>query len=115
VIAPAESPDGPERGAVTAEFAVALPVLVVVAALVLGVAVAGGLQIRLQTAAAAIARAAGRDDDTGAVAGSMAPGAAVTMSGRGVVVCATLVQTASVLGPIGVPVRATGCAPTGGR
>lgn len=54
-----------ERGAVTVEFAVALPVVaVVVAAGIAGVVVVDG-QGRLQSAAASAARAFGRGDETG--------------------------------------------------
>ncbi|MFZ7087080.1 TadE family type IV pilus minor pilin [Curtobacterium sp. RRHDQ10] len=105
-----------ERGSVTVEFAVALPAVLVVVSLALGVAAAAGLQIRLQAAAAGIARAAGRDDpDDRGLAAAIAPGASVTVAGRGSVVCATVERRAPVLGVVGVRVRAIGCAPTGGR
>jgi Flp pilus assembly protein TadG len=55
------------RGAVTAEFAVALPAVLLLLALLLSGAVAGVTQLRLQEAAYAGARALARGEDPAAV------------------------------------------------
>lgn len=52
------------RGAVTAEFAVALPAVILLLALLLGGSAAGVMQIRLEEAARAGARALARGDST---------------------------------------------------
>lgn len=56
-------------GAVTAEFAVALPAVLLLLALLLSGAAAGVTQLRLEEAAHAGARALARGDDPGAVEG----------------------------------------------
>jgi len=53
---------GDERGAVSAEFAVALPAVVVVVALCLGAVGAVGRQVRLEQAVAQAARLVARGD-----------------------------------------------------
>ena len=58
-----------DRGAVAAEFAVALPALVLVIALGVGALSAGSRQVRLQDAVADAARLAAREDDPGRAAG----------------------------------------------
>ena len=58
---------GPCRGAVTAEFAVALPAVLLLLALLLAGAAAGATQLRLEEAARAGARALARGDDAAAV------------------------------------------------
>lgn len=58
---------GPCRGAVTAEFAVALPAVLLLLALLLAGSAAGVTQLRLEEAARAGARALARGDDAGAV------------------------------------------------
>jgi hypothetical protein len=55
------------RGAVTAEFAVALPAVVLLLALLLAGSAAGVTQLRLEEAARAGARALARGEDAGAV------------------------------------------------
>jgi TadE-like protein len=57
------------RGAVTAEFAVALPAVVLLLALLLAGAAAGVTQLRLEEAARAGARALARGEDAAAVDG----------------------------------------------
>lgn len=54
-------PDG-ERGSVTAEFAVTLPVVVALLAILLGAVAAGTQQLRLEEAARAASRALARGD-----------------------------------------------------
>lgn len=55
------------RGAVTAEFAVALPAVLLLLALLLAGSAAGATQLRLEEAARAGARALARGDDAAAV------------------------------------------------
>lgn len=57
------------RGAVTAEFAVALPAVLLLLAMVLAGSAAGLTQLRLEEAARAGARGLARGEDTGAVEG----------------------------------------------
>ncbi|MFK0039553.1 TadE family type IV pilus minor pilin [Paenarthrobacter sp. NPDC090517] len=58
-----------ERGAVTAEFAVALPAVVLLLAFLLAGGAAGITQLRLEEAARAGARASARGETTGSVEG----------------------------------------------
>lgn len=60
---------GKDRGAVTAEFAVALPAVLLLLALLLAGSAAGITQLRLEEAARAGARALARGEDAGAVDG----------------------------------------------
>ena len=60
---------GSARGAVTAEFAVALPAVLLLLALLLGGAAAGVTQLRLEEAARAGARALARGEEAGTVEG----------------------------------------------
>ncbi|MGZ4662593.1 MAG: TadE family type IV pilus minor pilin [Arthrobacter sp.] len=60
---------GKNRGAVTAEFAVALPAVVLLLALLLAGSAAGITQLRLEEAARAGARALARGEDRTAVSG----------------------------------------------
>ncbi|KQR65566.1 pilus assembly protein TadE [Arthrobacter sp. Leaf337] len=60
---------GKDRGAVTAEFAVALPAVLLLLALLLAGSAAGITQLRLEEAARAGARALARGEDAGAVEG----------------------------------------------
>lgn len=105
-----------ERGAVSVEFAVALPVVaLVLASLVAAVLVVDGVG-RLQLAASTAARALGRGDDDGggAAVERIAPGAAVSVHRGGDLVCVEVSRGGS--GPFAaVPLQATGCAADGGR
>ncbi len=60
---------GASRGAVTAEFAVALPAVVLLLGLLLAGSAAGLSQLRLEEAARAGARALARGEDAGSVGG----------------------------------------------
>jgi Flp pilus assembly protein TadG len=60
---------GSSRGAVTAEFAVALPAVLLLLGLLLAGSAAGVTQLRLEEAARAGARALARGEDAGAVGG----------------------------------------------
>ena len=104
-----------DRGSVTAEFAVALPLV----ALVLVSSVAGVVLVdrvgRLQSTAGAAARALGRDDERAAAAAlAAAPGSTPTVRRDGGLVCVVLEGAGR--GPFALlPLRATGCAASGGR
>lgn len=107
-----------ERGSAVAEFAVAMPaVLMVLAALLGGVEVVA-LQLRATDAAADAARSWGRGDSVGEVAARLArqiPGGRLSRSRHGDLVCATV--TAVPRGPmarLGIRVSGSGCALSGG-
>ena len=103
-----------ERGSAVAEFAVAMPAVLLVLGMVLGGIQLGTLQVRLQDAAADAARSLGRGDSAPALAARLArqvPGARWSSSRSGALVCAHLVASAP--GPaalLGLTVSATSCA-----
>ena len=102
-----------------AEFAVAMPAVLLVLATALGGVQLAGLQLKAQDAAADAARSYARGETAGVVAARLerqVPGAGITRSTRGDLVCARVEVTPS--GPIarlGVSVHATSCAVSGGR
>jgi hypothetical protein len=104
-----------ERGSVTAEFAAVVPAVVVLLACCLACLQLAGQQLRLQDAAADVARSAARGGS--ASAGAQAPGAAVSVTTRGDLVCASLsARSRSPAGTIlGLRLTATSCALGGGR
>jgi Flp pilus assembly protein TadG len=105
-----------DRGAVTVEFAVALPVVAVVVSLAIGGVLLVDAQGRLQVAAATAARAWGRDDADGAQAalGRLAAGAGSQVDRRDGLVCVSVERSGG--GPFSaLTLRATGCAADGGR
>jgi hypothetical protein len=103
---------GRERGSVTAEFAVALPAVVLVLGLALGALAVGSQSVRLQDAAGLAARALARGEPPGEVAGiagALVPGVGLARSDRSGLVCAVLaVRAAGVLS--GIELRAESCA-----
>jgi len=101
-----------ERGSVTAEFAVALPAVVLVLACCIAGVGAAGQQMRLQDAAALAARTLARGGDPDALAERLAPGARVSRSADGDLTCVTLTARAATL-PLTVTARS--CALDGGR
>ena len=105
-----------ERGSITAEFAIALPAVVMVLACCLSGLQVAGQQLRLQDAAAAAARAAARGGDT-AVAARLAPGASVSRYSEGDLVCVRLSAPSSALvGTLmALTLNATSCALGGGK
>lgn len=105
------SPFRGEAGTVTAELAIALPLVVGVLALCLTGLQVAGQQIRLQDAAATAARAAARGDSTG-MAASLTPGATVTQWTEGPLVCVRLSVAA---GPFATTLAASSCALGGGK
>ena len=102
-----------ERGAVVAEFAVALPALLLVLILGVGALAGAARQVRLQDAVADAARlsARGESDERAreAVAATVA-GASVEIGPRGDLVCVS----ASAAALFGLRIAATGCALGGG-
>jgi Flp pilus assembly protein TadG len=107
-----------ERGSAVAEFAIAMPaVLMVLAALLGGVQVVA-LQLRATDAAADAARSLGRGDSVGEVTARLArqiTGGRLRRSSHGDLVCATV--TAVPPGPMarwGIRVSGSGCALAGG-
>jgi hypothetical protein len=103
-----------ERGAVAAEFAVALPAVVLVVALCVALLAAGARQVRLQDAAADAARLSARGEAGERVAAVVAAaGGDAAVSHRGDLVCVTATAPA----PLALPLpalRATSCALAGG-
>jgi len=103
-----------ETGSAVAEFAVALPAVLLVLAMVLGGIQLGALQVRVQDAAADAARSLGRGDPASALAarlGRQVPGAHWKSTRSGAMVCAHLEASAG--GPaalLGLTVSATSCA-----
>lgn len=104
---------GDERGSVVAEFAVALPAVVLVLAVGIGALAAGARHVRLQDAVADAARLSARGESSQRVhdaVGAAVPGAVVDIAPRGDLVCVT----ASAAAVLGLRVTAVGCALAGG-
>ena len=102
-----------DRGSVVAEFAVALPALVLVLMLGAGALGAGARLVRLQDAAADAARLAARGEAPARIAAVVVaevPGATSAVTERGELLCVT------VSGDAGLPLTltATSCALAGG-
>ena len=99
-----------EQGSVAAEFAVTLPAVMVVFALCVGGIHLAAQQVALQAAAANSARAVARADRASAAhaANSTLPGARVSVSSQGSLVCATVSIDAA--HPLVLPMRAKSCA-----
>lgn len=106
-----------QRGSATAEFAIALPAVVLVLACCLSGIQTAAHQVKLQDAAAVTARALARGDDGAALAARLMPRARLTTTASGDLVCATL--TARVQGAAGtllaLELSATNCSLGGGR
>ncbi len=102
-----------------AEFAVAMPAVLLVLLMAIGAVQLAGLQLRAQDAAADAARSFARGESAGAVATRLErqiPGATVARSTRGDLVCALV--RANPTGPmvrLGLAAGATSCALAGGR
>lgn len=106
-----------DHGAVTAEFAVVLPVLVALLAGALAAVLVVDARGRLVVAAATAARALGRDDD-GAAASAVrriAPGAVVTVAHPDGLVCVTATRAVAIGVLPAIGSAATECAADGGR
>ena len=102
-----------DRGSVTAEFAVAVPAIVIVLALGVGVLGSTATAVRLQHVAAESARLIGRGDDARAQAVLGEIGATMSVARRDGLVCVE--TSAPVAGTLPLPpVRARACALDGG-
>jgi Flp pilus assembly protein TadG len=104
-----------DRGSVTAEFAVALPAIVLVLALGVGVLAACGRQVRLQDAAADAARLVARGEPEAralALLPGAVDGASATVVHRGDLVCVDAAAPARLPIP---ELRAASCALAGGQ
>jgi len=108
-----------DRGSVTAEFAVALPAVLLLLTLLLGAVRLAGLQLVAQDAAADAARSLGRGDGADAVRARLErqlPGARLSSSSDDGLVCASVEAPTS--GPaalLGLRPAARSCALDGGR
>lgn len=102
-----------DRGAVAAEFAVALPAIVIVLSLGLGALSAGTTAIRLQHAAAESARLFGRGDDARGHAVIADVGATASIERADRLVCVQASARAPGPVPLG-PLTARSCALDGG-
>ena len=101
-----------DRGSVTAEFAIALPAVVLVLGFCLSGIQVAGQQLRLQDAAAAASRLIARQGGDGAsLAGRLAPGASLASYADGDLQCVRLTQSAA----FGLTLTASSCALGGGR
>ena len=101
-----------ERGSVTAEFAAALPAIVLLLGLALAALAVGSQAVRLQDAAGLAARALARGEQPGAVAAmveALAPGAAIGRRESSGLVCATLTARAGGM-LAGLELHAESCA-----
>ena len=106
-----------DRGSVTAEFATALPAVVLVLAGCLGAVQVVGVQVRLTDASAAAARSLSRGDTPGRAAGLVAgavSGASLSAERRGEFVCAVVTATGSGLFA-GLTLESRSCSLAGGR
>jgi len=104
---------GGDRGSVVAEFAVALPAVVLVLVVGVGALGAGSRHVRLQDAVADAARLSARGEPAGRVHAAVSaavPGATVEIAERGDLVCVT----ASTPSLLGLRLTADGCALAGG-
>lgn len=110
---------GDERGSAVAEFAIAMPAVLLVLGMMLGGVQVAGLRLQAQDAAADAARSWARGESSGVVAGRLArqlPGSGVSRGSRGDMVCATVrVQPRGPAARLGIAVSATACALSGGR
>ncbi|AZH79491.1 hypothetical protein CSX12_14120 [Microbacterium sp. Y-01] len=106
-----------ERGAVAAELALALPAVVLALLLGAGALGAASRQVLLQDASADAARLLGRGEGAGSaqrVVQAAVPGAAVSSSISGDVVCVTASVEVAVGALVRVPLSAHSCALEGG-
>lgn len=110
---------GGDVGGASAEFAVALPAVVLVLALALGGVQVAALQVRAHDAAADAARSLARGESSATISARLArqlPGASFVRSTSGDLVCVRV--TARARGPLatlGVSASARSCALAGGR
>ncbi|MEX1078501.1 MAG: TadE family type IV pilus minor pilin [Homoserinimonas sp.] len=103
-----------ERGAVTAEFATAMPAVILVLAFCLAGGQFASQQLRLQDAASIAVRGASRGethDRTAWQVQQLVPGASVSRGARDGLVCVTVVLPAALPGPASaLTLTASSCA-----
>ncbi|AZC14560.1 MULTISPECIES: TadE family type IV pilus minor pilin [unclassified Microbacterium] len=102
---------GGDRGSVVAEFAVALPAVIVVVLLSVAALTVSAQQVRLQDAAADAARLAARGEDGDRVHGAIraaVAGARGTVSHEGDLVCVSAVAPAHPVLPMTLTARSCG-------
>ncbi|MEU1970900.1 TadE family type IV pilus minor pilin [Microbacterium sp. NPDC019599] len=105
---------GGDRGSVVAEFAVALPAVLLVLLLGMGALAAGATHVRLQDAAADAARVVGRGEPAEAasrVVSAAVSGAAAVVDRPGDLVCVTATAPAGIAS---LTLSARSCALAGG-
>ena len=104
-----------ERGSVTAEFAAVSPAVVLMLACCLAGVQIAGQQLRLQDAAAGVARSVARGGSTSAA--GQVPGVGIAITHRGDLVCARLsARSRSPAGTLlGLTLSASSCALGEGR
>lgn len=102
-----------DRGAVTAEFAVTLPAILLVLTLGVGALSAGATAVRLQHVAAESARLFGRGDDDRARRVVSEAGGTVALDRVDSLVCVDVSAPAPIPLPVG-PLTARACALDGG-
>ncbi|WP_221586358.1 TadE family type IV pilus minor pilin [Microbacterium sp. G2-8] len=104
-----------DRGSASAEFAVALPALILVILLGVGALLASSTHVRLQDAAADAARLAarGEPDRAASVIEHAVAGATSSLSDEGDLICVSAAIEVGV-GSARVPLSATSCALAGG-
>jgi hypothetical protein len=109
------SPGDNQRGSVTAEFAAVVPAVVLLLAGCLVCLQVGAQQLRLQDAAADVARSLSRGGGTAAI--GAVPGATIVVSDRGELLCVRLSArpAAPVAAAFGVILSASSCALAGGK
>lgn len=99
-----------DRGSVTAEFAAAVPAVVLVLAFALGALQLAGEQLRLQAAVSDAARSAGRGDPFDGQIEQVSVQAIVRRDDRGNLVCVQAAVPASLGILVGITLSATSCA-----
>jgi hypothetical protein len=108
-----------ERGSVVAEFAVAMPAVLLVLGLALGGVQVAALRLQAQDAAADAARSFARGDPAGTVASRLqrqVPGASLVRWERGDLWCVRVeVPLSGPVSRLGITAAGTSCALGGGR
>ncbi|WP_349627038.1 hypothetical protein [Leifsonia sp. C5G2] len=92
----------------TAEFAIAMPVVLTCVALCVAVVIGAAAQAGLVASAAAAARLVARGDDPGAA--GLPAGTAVSVEPQGSATCVRLTASEGALSAIGVRISARACA-----
>lgn len=114
---PGGTDGGGQVGGVTAEFAAAMPAVILVIAGCLGALSVLGDHVRLVDAAADAARALSRGEEeqrVEGIVGQLVPGASLVVTHRGEFVCARLATTRLNPPALGIRIDASSCALAGG-